>query len=387
MTITPTNKGMSRSHDSRAMKGRERNAPCWCGSGKKYKKCHLGRDAQPKENPWAAVDVNRKAFSQKKCWARDVGLGDCEGGVIKAHTVSRGPNLAKIAENGHVLQYGASIPDMNKNGGKLSVKRIGIKDASVFHGFCSKHDREIFSCIENEVFTGRPDQCLAVAYRTMSRELYGKDAGSHLRETLRGADKGLQPFEQFMLQKMLDEIDTGNEAARRDLKATHDALTAALVAARTDVLSSLIFEFAAPIPFMFAGAWSPFTDLHGAELQKGYVDELLEQVFVSSFAGESSAMICISWRNIDGAPGKVIADQLEELADETRASACLQFVMKHVENVFFNPDWFGALDEKQKERLDQLAADGIDPMGSVPSMPVRLDVDLRLPRSIRSFHA
>lgn len=76
-----------------------------------------------------------------------MGLGDCEGGVIKAHTVSRGPNLAKIAENGHVLQYGASIPDMNKNGGKLSVKRIGIKDASVFHGFCSKHDREIFSCI------------------------------------------------------------------------------------------------------------------------------------------------------------------------------------------------------------------------------------------------
>lgn len=368
------------------MKGRDRNAPCWCGSGKKYKKCHLGRDGQPKENPWSAVDVNRKAFSQKKCCARDVGLGDCDGGVIKAHTVSRGPNLAKIAKNGHVLQYGASIPDMKKNGGKLSVKRIGIKDASVFHGFCSKHDREIFSCIENEAFAGRPDQCLAVAYRTMSRELYGKDAGAHLRETLRGADKGLQPFEQFMFQTMLDDIDTGNEAARRELKATHDALTAALVGARTDTLSSVIFEFAAPLPFMFAGAWSPFTDLHGSEIQKGFADELLEQVFVSSFAGKTSAMICVSWRNIDGAPGKVIADQLEELPDESRASACLQFVMKHVENVFFNPDWFGALDEKQKERLDQLAADGIDPMGSVPSMPVRLDVDFRLPRSMRSFH-
>ena len=22
-----------------------RNDPCWCGSGKKYKKCHLGKDA------------------------------------------------------------------------------------------------------------------------------------------------------------------------------------------------------------------------------------------------------------------------------------------------------------------------------------------------------
>ena len=365
------------------MKGRNRNAPCWCGSGKKYKKCHLDRDSQPKENPWAAVDANQKAFSQRKCCAHDVGLGDCEGGVINAHTVSRG-HLAKIAKDGHVMQYGASIPEMNKNGGKLSVRRIGIRDASVFHGFCGKHDRELFSCIENEVFSGRPDQCLAVAYRTISRELYGKDASAHLRETLRGADKGLQPFEQFMLQKKLDEIDTGNDAARRELKATHDALTAALVAGRTDTLNSVIFEFAAPLPFIFAGAWSPFTDFYGAELQKGYVDELLEQVFVSSFAGESSAMICVSWRNIDGAPGKVIADQLVELPDESRASACLQFVMKHIENFFFNLDWLGSLDEKQKEHLDQLAADGIDPMGSVPSMPVRLDVDFRLPRSVIS---
>jgi len=138
---------------------------------------------------------------------------------------------------------------------------------------------------------------------------------------------------------------------------------------------------------MFAGAWSPFTDFHGEELQKGYADELLEQIFVSSFAGESSAMICVSWRNIDGAPGKVIAEQLIELPDEQRASACLQFVTKHIENVFFNPDWFEALDEKQKERLDRLAADGIDPMGSIPSKPVRFDVDFQLPRSVKSFQA
>ncbi len=367
------------------MKGRDRNAPCWCGSGKKFKKCHLGRDDQPKGNPWAAVDANRQAFSKKKCCARDVGLSSCEGGVIKAHTVSRGPNLAKIAKDGHVLHYAASIPDMNNNGGKLSVKKIGIKDASVFYGFCRKHDRELFSCIENEVFTGRPDQCLAVAYRTMSRELYGKDAGAHLRETLREADKGLKPFEQFMFQKMLDEINAGNEAARRELKVTRDALTTALVDARPDTLSSVVFEFAAPLPFMFAGAWSPFTDFHGGELQKGYADELLEQIFVSSFAGDSSAMICVSWRDIDDAPGNVIAKQLVAQLNDQRASACLQFVMKHVENVFFNPDWFQALNEMQLERLSQLAADGLDPMGSVPSMPVQLDVDFRLPRSVRSF--
>lgn len=369
------------------MKGRDRNALCWCGSGKKFKKCHLGRDAQAKGNPWNAVNANRKAFSHKKCSARDVGLGDCDGGVIKAHTVSRGPNLTKIAKDGHVLHYVASISDMNKNGGKLSVKEIGIKDASVFYGFCRKHDREIFSCIENEMFAGRPDQCLAVAYRTMSRELYGKDAAAHLRETLREADKGFKPFDQFMLQQMLDVKNTGNEAARRELRATHDALTTALVDARPDTLSSVVFQFLAPLPFMFAGAWSPLTDLHGGELQNGDADELLEQIFVSSFAGDSSATICVSWRNIDDAPGNVIADQLLALPDDQRASACLQFVMKYVENVFFNPDWFQALNDKQRGRLNLLAADGLDPMGRVPSMPVQLDVDFQLPASSRSFHA
>ncbi|SCA56671.1 conserved hypothetical protein [Candidatus Terasakiella magnetica] len=368
------------------MKGRNRNAPCWCGSGKKFKKCHLDRDEQSKENPWTAVDKNRQAFSKKKCFAFDIGLGSCDGSVIKAHTVSRGTNLAKIAKDGHVLKYVTSIQEMKKNGGKLSVKKIGIRDGSVFHGFCSKHDRELFSCIENEAFIGRPDQCLAVAYRTMSRELYGKDASAHLRETLRGADKGLKPFDQLMLQKMLNEIDMGNEAARREQKVTHDVLTTALANARLDTLRSVIFEFAGPLPFMFAGAWSPFTDFHGRELQKGYADELLEQFFVSSFAGESGAKICVSWLNTDDAPGFVIAEQLMALPGDQQASAFLQFVMKHVENIFFNPDWFQALNNKQRERLDQLAADGIDPMGSVPSIAVNLDVDFLLPTSSKLFH-
>lgn len=365
------------------MKGRDRNTPCWCGSGKKYKKCHRDRNEQPKENPWAAVGINRQAFNKKKCCARDAGLGPCDGGIIKAHTVSRGPNLAKIAQKGHVLHYTANIPEMNKNGGKLSVKSIGIKDASVFHGFCSKHDRELFSCIENEAFIGRPDQCLTVAYRTMSRELYGKDAGAQLQETLRGCDKGLSLFKQLMFQNLLNDQNTGNEAARKELKVTHDALALALSEDRPNFLSSIIFEWAAPLPFMFAGAWSPFTDFYGQELQDGYSDELLEQFFISSFAGTTSAMICISWRDIDGAPAKVIAEQINALPANQQASACLQIVMKHVENVFFNPDWYEGLNDKQRKQLTQLAESGMD--GSPPLTPICLGVDFHLPTVSRSF--
>ena len=34
-----------------------RNDPCWCGSGKKFKKCHLGRE-QPPPRPKASVSQN-----------------------------------------------------------------------------------------------------------------------------------------------------------------------------------------------------------------------------------------------------------------------------------------------------------------------------------------
>ncbi len=35
-----------RSSDTAGPRGEKpgRNDPCWCGSGKKYKKCHLGED-------------------------------------------------------------------------------------------------------------------------------------------------------------------------------------------------------------------------------------------------------------------------------------------------------------------------------------------------------
>jgi hypothetical protein len=367
------------------VKGRDRNAPCWCGSGKKFKKCHLDREQQPKQNLWDAVDANRRAFSKKTCFAHNRGLGECDGSIIRAHTVSRGPNLSRISVDGHVLQFSGSVADLLKSGGELVLKKIGINDASVFYGFCRRHDRDLFSCIENEPFTGRADQCLAVAYRTMSRELYGKDASAHLRETLREADKGQKPSQQFLLQSILDDINIGNEAARREQKATLGALTEAMAKGTPDTIESVVFEFEKPLPFMFAGAWSPFTDIYDEPLQEGYEDELLEQIIVSSFAAEEGALICFSWRKTKNSPGSFIATQLISLPDDLRASACLQLVIKHLDNVFFNPDWFDSLTSAQKDQLNKLAADGLDIFGSVPSAPILLDIEFSLPRTLRSF--
>lgn len=354
------------------MKGRHRNKPCWCGSQKKFKDCHYDRENQRQDNPWDAVSANKKAFSQKKCFAKGTGLGDCAGQIVKAHTVSRGPNLSKIAKNGKVTRYSADISKIKKNRGKLSVSDVGISNASVFYGFCAAHDRSLFSCIENEAFIGRPDQCLAVAFRTLSREFYGKDALTHLRDTLRPGDKGMSLAGQFQYQEILDLMKRGNEAAKKDLQITFDVLLNALVNNNAEILCSLVIKFSGQLPFMFAGAWSPFTDFYGEDLQDGTSYEPVEQIIVSSFAGENCGFISLSWVKKENSAGKVIANQIQQLADEDKAEACLQLVTKHVENIFFSPDWFRSLNTGQRKQLDVLFSSGLDFVGSPPSAKVRL---------------
>jgi SEC-C motif len=364
-----------------------RNDLCWCRSGKKYKKCHLNRNLQKKNNPWSAVESNKKEFHKKKCCAENGAFGPCEGKIVKAHTVSRGSNLTKIAKKSKVMSYNTNISKINKNGGQLIASEIGIGVASTFYGFCSQHDRTLFSCIENEDFIGRPDQCIAIAYRSLSRELYGKDAASHLRETLRDADKGDTITEQVTFQSILDLNHEGNEAARAELKKTHDILTNALANGCVNTLQSMIIKFDNELPFMFAGAWSPFTDLHGKKLQSGYANQLLEQIFISSFASLRSSYICISWVNIENAPGSIIAKQICELPGNKQAEIILQYAVKHIENVFYAPSWFEDLSFLQRRQLDKLAASGIDILGSVPDDDIHFGLGFLLPTTTQVFHS
>ncbi len=44
-----------------------RNALCWCGSGEKYKRCHLDRDRQEPNKWWDASKKVKDAFEAKDC--------------------------------------------------------------------------------------------------------------------------------------------------------------------------------------------------------------------------------------------------------------------------------------------------------------------------------
>lgn len=75
-----------------------RNDPCWCGSGQKFKRCHLGRESEERAKPWEVTTEFRKDFSKKLCSAPEILHDQCSGTIVAAHTVPRSGSLNKIAE-------------------------------------------------------------------------------------------------------------------------------------------------------------------------------------------------------------------------------------------------------------------------------------------------
>ena len=115
-----------------------RNEPCPCGSGKKFKKCHLHREKLKPLTEGEVIGMQSSHKISKKCFHPLADSNTCQGKIINAHTVSKSSSLRALSNNGKVLHFKASINDLFKNDSELSVDEVGINKASTFPGFCSK---------------------------------------------------------------------------------------------------------------------------------------------------------------------------------------------------------------------------------------------------------
>jgi hypothetical protein len=138
-----------------------RNDPCWCGSGKKYKKCHLDRESQPPARPWEVDAYIRARNKGRGCLHVGATVGTiCGQPAIGSHTISRSM-LKRIALNGHVYRHSATMQDLVKTQGQLTTKLIGVNDASTLRIFCQSHDSDAFAPLEQST---SPEAKSSVSY-------------------------------------------------------------------------------------------------------------------------------------------------------------------------------------------------------------------------------
>jgi len=98
----------------------------------------------------------------------------CNEQAISSHSQQKEGQLRVISEQDKVYCLNTNIYNAIKNGG-ISVRSTPIHDASCFPGYCSNHDRSIFSKIENKpLVSGKEDQAILLFLRSISYEYVSK---------------------------------------------------------------------------------------------------------------------------------------------------------------------------------------------------------------------
>ena len=331
-----------------------RNEKCWCGSGKKYKHCHLNRESQKPLPKSEAIRRFRGAFSKKMCLAPPSWTNECDGQIVQAHTVSKSGSLGRIARKGHVYSLKPVLGTNNRSDrlSRFTPKLKGINQASTFSGFCARHDDLIFTPLEKHVFNGSSEQCFLLGYRALARELYTKRAAVESIGLIHDLDKGLPLAEQVRFQSDHQAMELGILTGYHDLMAYKSDFDSILEKGTFKSVRGYVIEFVNPPFLMCSGSVLPEQDFSGVILQDlGRLSKTPDLLTFSSFFGGESGVIVFSWLSSSDRSCEAFAASLHAIPDKFLTDSLLRFFFEHCENIHIGPDWWENIQERNRHAL------------------------------------
>lgn len=337
-----------------------RNDPCWCGSGVKYKRCHLNRDKGRPVPLYEVSKVHRRSFKHRKCMHPDAPTG-CIGQPIQAHTVQKRGCLDQIAKDGHVYQVKIPPQDLMETG-KIRPRLIGISDASTFTGFCKHHDQSTFIPIERKSFKTTDQQCALYAYRAVCFEMHRKIGMQRQLGDLRDLDRGQPLHRQIQHQTMLQGMKIGADAAVSDLEMTKLALEKALKSGLYTEYCYYVLHLDSIPELMCSGVFNPFIDFNNKQLQDlSDVNSYHERITLSVVATEGSGAVILSWIHNESMASERFIQSFDSIPDKEKGNAIVRLAFDMIENIYLSPKWWDALDADNKELLEGRILAGIGP--------------------------
>lgn len=338
-----------------------RNEKCWCGSGKKYKKCHLNRDQQAPVSLGDAHKVSNAAKSKKYCSVPEDLKCDCSNRIINAHTVSKSSSLIEIADStNHVLGLRISLANIQKGNGILVPERIGVNQASTFKGFCSEHDKKLFECIEDRPFSMEPEQLFALAYRALCKEIYAKGSNDEIIDLLKESDKGKDLLEQLFTQDFASAYGLGVETAIKELALLKEKFDSHLLGTEESDLCHLVISSEVPCPVAVSSILCPDVDFEGKTIQDlSNLKVVPECVVFNSFSSDGKGYVVFTWLK----ESRIIESFIDTLPKEFNSlkNAILRFFFSVSENIYISPSWWEELTDQQRKSLTDRVMIGVNP--------------------------
>lgn len=321
--------------------------PCWCGSGTKWKWCHKGRDKRKRPNIGKLLADLRRQYVEGYCSHPDAEPDTCSQGIVRAHTIQRRGGLADIAEQGHVMSSKAGIEDIFENGGSLEPAEIGVRSASTFNGFCSRHDTELFRPVENGAVTLSRESVFLLTFRAIAFELFTKRAALKGVPIQRELDSGTPFFIQAAIQTRLHYSFEGMKRGLADLERWKDRYDIALRQGDLSDFSVYAIEFDDVLPVVACGAFHPEVDFDGSQLQilgRGSAD--FDHVAFNLTTLNGVSVAAFGWLGGSDSQVASFVESFKRIPNVEKATAVIQLAFEHLENTYMRPSWWRAMPDE-----------------------------------------
>lgn len=274
---------------------------------------------------------------------------DHAGSVVSAHTLSVGSMLRKIAVNSQVYAFVQGKQKIKENF-QLAIKKHGIREVSVFKGFCEGHDRELFSCLENEPFNFTRKQIFMLAYRAAARECYMKRAQYEALPTAEeiAAIHGIN--ENARLSDPMIRVQMECLRGAEETESFKSTLDRYLIQESWDRLITQAIIFPETPSVLATVVFQPYFDMNGVRLQDyENLEAEMSHLCLSVIPLEKGGAAIFSWLDSENAASERFFRSVSEVDDRT--SSVIHAVFDNTENFALNPAWYEQLDENKKDYL------------------------------------
>ncbi len=303
-------------------------------------------------NPEAARKViadARKRFGKKTCLAPD--RTACSGPIVAAHTLSAEAMLRPISRAGYVYMPSYKLIRAPQEDA-IDFRLKGIRDTSVFNGFCAHHDKQLFAPIEDQPFVCSPEQLFLHAFRAVAKESYLKrsQADTTLTHEQIANIHGLPEDAQTEVGHMMELHQAVAAIGAEEIETLKARLDKIYCAQDWSRLVSTIIPFKKTPTVVANFVYDPDFDFDGGLLQD--LEDLsrpLDHLMITITPSGAGGFALLSHLDDAGAAPRCLITSLLQRTDPT--TALLWLTITHAENIAFSPDWYESLSREVKIKL------------------------------------
>lgn len=299
----------------------------------------------------------KKKSKRKCCSARGLFGIQCSKNIIESHTLSKSGSLKTIMDSENKV-YGVnlSFDALIKNDGIFGVRKFGINEASTFLGFCSEHDKSLFSIFEDNPIIPTKEQLCLLSYRSVCRELYTKEneADTTLSEHLMNLNEFKESSMTSYMRKALERRKILLDIGLSELKRTYQELNNIITNKNFDDLEYFIINLSSPAYVLCSGAIVPNLDFNNKVLKDLYnPNESAEHLFFNIVNIDNAGMCVFSW--VKKPETEYFRGFINTLLQRKKRinDNLINFVFSYFENTFFSPAWWNRLNIEQREEIQK----------------------------------